>query len=76
MPVSGWMADQFGTRRVFGVAVAVFIFSSILCGLSVNAPMLVAARIPQGIGAAFMAAGDKGGHKKRAQPDLFERHSY
>ena len=54
IPVSGWMADQFGTRRVFGVAVAVFIFSSILCGLSVNAPMLVAARILQGIGAAMM----------------------
>ncbi|BBP03508.1 MFS transporter [Sulfuriferula plumbiphila] len=54
IPVSGWMADRFGTRRVFGVAVAVFIFSSILCGLAVNAPMLVAARILQGIGAAMM----------------------
>ena len=54
IPVSGWMADRFGTRRVFGVAVAVFILSSILCGLAVNAPMLVAARILQGIGAAMM----------------------
>ncbi|HUW29015.1 MAG TPA: DHA2 family efflux MFS transporter permease subunit [Sulfuriferula sp.] len=54
IPVSGWMADRFGTRRVFGAAVAVFILSSILCGLAVNAPMLVAARILQGIGAAMM----------------------
>jgi EmrB/QacA subfamily drug resistance transporter len=54
IPVSGWMADRFGTRRVFGSAVAVFMFSSILCGLAQNAPMLVAARILQGIGAAMM----------------------
>jgi len=54
IPVSGWMADRFGTRRVFGSAVAVFTFSSILCGLAANAPMLVAARILQGIGAAMM----------------------
>jgi EmrB/QacA subfamily drug resistance transporter len=54
IPVSGWMADRFGTRRVFMIAVALFITSSILCGLSVNAPMLVAARTLQGIGAAMM----------------------
>ena len=54
IPVSGWMADRFGTRRVFSVAVAVFILASILCGLAVNVPMLVAARILQGIGAAMM----------------------
>jgi EmrB/QacA subfamily drug resistance transporter len=54
IPVSGWMADRFGTRRVFGSAVAIFTFSSILCGLALNAPMLVAARILQGIGAAMM----------------------
>ena len=54
IPVSGWMADRFGTRRVFGIAVALFTLSSILCGLSLNVPMLVAARILQGIGAAMM----------------------
>lgn len=54
IPVSGWIADRFGTRRVFGIAVAIFTFSSILCGLSVNVPMLVAARILQGMGAAMM----------------------
>lgn len=54
IPISGWMADRFGTRRVFALAVAVFTLSSILCGLAVNVPMLVAARILQGVGAAMM----------------------
>ena len=54
IPVSGWIADRFGTRRVFGIAVAIFTFASVLCGLSVNVPMLVAARILQGMGAAMM----------------------
>jgi EmrB/QacA subfamily drug resistance transporter len=54
IPVSGWMADRFGTRRVFGTAVVVFTLSSLLCGLSLNVPMLVAARILQGVGAAMM----------------------
>ena len=54
IPISGWMADRFGTRRVFGTAVAVFTISSVLCGLSLNVPMLVATRILQGMGAAMM----------------------
>ncbi len=54
IPISGWMADRFGTRRVFAVAVSVFTLASCLCGLAVNVPMLVAARILQGIGAAMM----------------------
>ena len=54
IPVSGWMADRFGTRRVFGTAVVVFTLSSLLCGLSLNVPMLVSARVLQGMGAAMM----------------------
>ncbi len=54
IPVSGWMADRFGTRRVFAAAIAVFTISSMLCGLALNVPMLVAARIVQGVGAAMM----------------------
>ena len=54
IPVSGWIADRYGTRRVFAIAVAIFTFASVLCGLSVNVPMLVAARILQGLGAAMM----------------------
>ena len=54
IPLSGWLADKFGTRRVFGFAVAVFTLGSLACGLSTSLPMLVASRILQGVGAAFM----------------------
>ena len=54
IPVSGWIADRFGTRRVFSTAVAIFTLASVACGLSVNVTMLVAARILQGFGAALM----------------------
>ena len=54
IPVSGWMADRFGTRRVFTWAVVLFTAGSLLCGLSKNIHMLVAARVVQGIGGAMM----------------------
>jgi len=54
IPISGWMADRFGTRRVFFSAVSLFTVASLLCGMSLNAPMLVAARLLQGMGAAMM----------------------
>jgi EmrB/QacA subfamily drug resistance transporter len=54
IPVSGWMADRFGTRRVFGTAIAIFTLASVLCGLSLTAPMMTGARLLQGIGGAMM----------------------
>lgn len=54
IPISGWMADRFGTRRVFTWAVALFTLGSLFCGLALNTPMLVAARVMQGIGGAMM----------------------
>ncbi len=54
IPVSGWMADRYGTRKVFGTAIAIFTLASVLCGLSLNAPMMTAARLLQGIGGAMM----------------------
>jgi EmrB/QacA subfamily drug resistance transporter len=54
IPLSGWVADRFGTRRVFGLAILLFTLGSLLCGLSVNLPMLVASRVLQGAGAAIM----------------------
>ena len=55
IPLSGWMADHFGARRVFRNAILVFTVGSILCGFF-RAPMpeLVGARILQGIGGAMM----------------------
>ena len=54
IPVSGWMADRFGTRRVFSSAMGLFTLGSLLCGLSSNIHVLVASRILQGCGGAMM----------------------
>lgn len=54
IPASGWLAERFGSRRVFMAAVALFVLSSIACGLATSAEMLIAARIPQGVAAAMM----------------------
>ena len=53
-PASGWVADRCGARRVFLCAMGVFLFGSLLCGLSNTLPQLVAARIVQGAGGAMM----------------------
>jgi len=54
IPISGWMADRFGTRRVFASAIGLFTLGSFLCGLSSNIHILVACRILQGCGGAMM----------------------
>jgi EmrB/QacA subfamily drug resistance transporter len=54
IPISGWMADRFGTRRVFSSAIGIFTLGSFLCGISTNIHMLVAFRILQGCGGAMM----------------------
>lgn len=54
IPISGWIADRFGTRPVFAAAVAVFTLGSLLCGLSSSVPLLVLCRILQGFGGAMM----------------------
>jgi EmrB/QacA subfamily drug resistance transporter len=54
IPISGWVADRFGTRRVFASAIGIFILGSFLCGISKNIHMLVASRILQGCGGAMM----------------------
>ena len=54
LPVSGWLADRYGARLVFRLAIAIFTVGSILCGLSDSIAMLVFARIVQGIGGSMM----------------------
>jgi EmrB/QacA subfamily drug resistance transporter len=54
IPISGWMADRFGTRRVFSSAIGLFTLGSFLCGISRNIHLLVACRILQGCGGAMM----------------------
>lgn len=55
VPISGWMADRFGSRTVFCSAVAVFILASVLCALSVGEVSFVLARVLQGAAAGLMS---------------------
>src|SRR3546814_7901695 len=54
IPLSGWVADRYGARRVFRAAILVFTLGSALCGISQSMPQLVGAHILQGIGGAMM----------------------
>jgi MFS family permease len=54
VPVSGWIADRFGSRRVFCAAVLIFAAGSALCGTADNLPVLIATRVVQGFGGAMM----------------------
>ena len=54
IPISGWMADRFGTRKVFASAIGVFTLGSLLCGISTDIHVLVACRVLQGFGGAMM----------------------
>jgi EmrB/QacA subfamily drug resistance transporter len=54
IPISGWMANRFGTRRVFASAIGIFTLGSFLCGISNEIHLLVACRILQGSGGAMM----------------------
>ncbi|MCY1162777.1 putative transport protein HsrA [compost metagenome] len=54
IPASGWVADRFGTRRVYMAAISLFVIGSIACALSGNLSQLVAARVVQGMGGAML----------------------
>lgn len=53
-PVSGWMADRYGTRLVFSSAIGLFTLGSVLCGLATNVETLIACRVLQGMGGAML----------------------
>ena len=54
IPISGWMANRFGTRRVFAGAIGLFALGSLSCGVARNIHLLVAFRVLQGCGGAMM----------------------
>ncbi|GAA2875838.1 MFS transporter [Pseudonocardia halophobica] len=54
IPVSGWLADRFGARRVFCAALAIFVLASAGCALAPDLGVLTAARVAQGAGGAMM----------------------
>ena len=55
IPLSGYLVDRFGTRNVFVGAMTVFVAGSLLCAAAQNLPMLVAARVVQGVGGSMLA---------------------
>src|SRR5271166_5504973 len=54
IPASGWVADRYGARTVFRLAIAVFTIGSVLCGRSDSLAFLVVSRFLQGAGGALM----------------------
>lgn len=54
IPISGWVADRFGSRSVFSTAIGIFTLASVLCGISSTLPQFILMRILQGIGGAMM----------------------
>jgi EmrB/QacA subfamily drug resistance transporter len=54
IPASGWVADRFGTRIIFRLAIIIFALGSALCGFANSIGALVASRALQGIGGAMM----------------------
>ncbi len=54
IPVSGWMADRFGAKRVFRIAIGVFVVGSLACAASGSLAEFVGSRFLQGMGGAMM----------------------
>jgi EmrB/QacA subfamily drug resistance transporter len=54
IPLSGWMSDRFGAKRVYLTSLVLFTLGSALCGLAASAQMLVATRVLQGLGGGMM----------------------
>ncbi len=54
IPISGWLADRFGMRKIFTLAICIFTGASILCGISQSLYFFIFARVLQGVGGALM----------------------
>ncbi|MEU5878787.1 MDR family MFS transporter [Spirillospora sp. NPDC047279] len=54
VPASGWLADRFGGRRTWLVAIAVFLAGSVLCALSWSVTSLIVFRVLQGLGGGLL----------------------
>lgn len=54
IPLSGWLADRFGVRNTFFIAIVIFTSASLGCALSNNFNLLIAFRVIQGIGGALL----------------------
>ena len=54
IPLSGWMSDRFGAKRIYLISLVLFSLGSALCGLAISAQTLIAARVVQGLGGGML----------------------
>src|SRR5205085_1711676 len=54
IPLSGWLFDRFGAKRIYLVSLVLFTAGSALCGLAINGEMLVTTRVLQGVGGGML----------------------
>jgi DHA2 family multidrug resistance protein len=59
LPISGWLSNRFGRKRFYMTCVAMFTICSLLCGIAQTLPMLIAARILQGLGGGGLATSEQ-----------------
>jgi DHA2 family multidrug resistance protein len=64
LPLTAWLGDRFGKKRYFVFSLAAFTIASVACGLATSLPVLIGARVLQGLGG--------GGLLAKAQAILFE----
>jgi len=64
LPLTAWLGERFGKKRYFIFSLVAFTIASMLCGMATNLPMLIVARVLQGLGG--------GGLLAKAQAILFE----
>jgi EmrB/QacA subfamily drug resistance transporter len=54
IPLSGWLSDRYGAKRVYLISLVLFTLGSAVCGLAISAPMLITTRILQGMGGGML----------------------
>jgi EmrB/QacA subfamily drug resistance transporter len=54
IPLSGWLSDRFGAKRIYLASLVLFTLGSALCGLALNGEMLIATRVLQGLGGGML----------------------
>ena len=59
LPISGWLSDRFGRKRFYLTCVVIFTVCSMLCGLAPTLPILILARILQGVGGGGLAPSEQ-----------------
>jgi EmrB/QacA subfamily drug resistance transporter len=77
IPISGWLADRFGARTIFTVALVVFTLASVACAAAPTLGVLTATRVLQGVGGAMMVpVGRLVVLRTTAKPDLVRAIAY